>query len=139
MSRVDFAAVRPDTGFDEWAALKAITQDSRANLVSDIVGHPKGMPSMAELEYMNPSLSRSAITEHLTVLEDVEVIDSAEFPPGERPSRDLPYKFYFLTEQARDLFDRASLFDEGIWKDTYAQVIKTDEIERYEAITRPQI
>lgn len=138
MSRADFGSVRSGDGFDEWAALKAITQDSRANIISDLVGHPDGMPSMAELEYMNPSLSRSAITEHVEVLEEAGVVASVEFPPGQRPSRDLPYKFYFITDQARELFDRSNIFDERVWRDTYAQVQKTDEIERYEAVTRPQ-
>ena len=93
---------------------------------------------MAELRYTNPSLSRSAITEHIAVLEDAGVVDSVEFPPGERPGRDLPYKFYYITQQARKLFDRNNIFDSGVWKDTYAQVNKTDEIERYEAVVRPQ-
>jgi DNA-binding transcriptional ArsR family regulator len=138
MSRADFGGVRSSEGFDEWAALKAITQDSRANIISDIVGHPDGMPSMAEIEYMNPSLSRSAITEHIETLEEAGVVASVEFPPGERPGRDLPYKFYYITDQARNLFDRSNIFDEGVWKDTYAQVKKTDEIEQYEAVTRPR-
>ncbi len=43
-------------GFDTWTALKLITQDTRASLLSDIVGHPKGLPSVPELEYTNPSI-----------------------------------------------------------------------------------
>ena len=63
MSRsADIGAVRSDTGFNEWEALKAVTQDTRANVITDIVGHPKGMPSMKELDYMNPSVSRSTIS-----------------------------------------------------------------------------
>jgi DNA-binding HxlR family transcriptional regulator len=139
MSRPDVEAVRPEGEFDEWTALKAITQESRANIVSDLVGHPKGMPSMAELEYMNPSLCRSTITEHLDVLEEAGVVALAAFAPGQRPGRSLPYKFYHLTDQARRLFDRSNIFDEGVWTDIYAQVNKSDEIERYEAITRPQV
>ena len=138
MSRADTTEVRSSEGFDEWDALKAITQDSRANIISDIVGHPDGMSSMAELEYTNPSLSRSAISEHIAVLEEAGVVGSVEFPPGERPGRDLPYKFYYITQQASELFDRNNIFDSGVWKDTYTQVNKTDEIERYEAVVRPQ-
>lgn len=138
MSRADFSGARSGKGFDEWAALKAVTQDSRANLISDMVGHPTGMPSMAELEYMNPSLSRSAISEHLEVLRDAGVVETAEFPAGQRPGRDLPYKFYHISEQARELFDRSNIFDEGVWRDTHAQVKKTEAIERYESVTRPQ-
>lgn len=140
MSRsADIGTVRSDTGFNEWEALKAVTQDTRANLITDIVGHPKGMPSMKELEYMNPSVSRSTISGHLDTLIDVGVVDTVEFPPGERPARDLPYTFYYLTDDARELFDRNNLFDEGIWRDTYAQVRTTDEIDAAEAVTRPHI
>jgi DNA-binding transcriptional ArsR family regulator len=138
MSRADFSGARSSEGFDEWTALEAVTQDSRANLISDMVGHPDGMPSMAELEYMNPSLTRSTITGHLDVLKEAGVVATAEFPTGQRPGRDLPYKFYYITEQARDLFDRSNIFEKGIWQDTYAQVKKTEDIERYEEVTRPQ-
>lgn len=139
MPRADFGGMRLSEGFDEWAALTAITQEPRANIISDLVGHPKGMPSMAELEYMNPSLGRSTITEHLEVLEETGVVATAAFPPGQRPERSLPYEFYYITDQARLLFDRSNIFEEGVWTDTYAQVNKTDEIERYEAVTRPHV
>ena len=45
-----------------------MTQDGkkRANIIADIVGHPKGAPSVEELDYKNPSLSEDAIRRHLS-------------------------------------------------------------------------
>ncbi|WP_276248627.1 helix-turn-helix domain-containing protein [Haladaptatus sp. YSMS36] len=123
-------------GFDTWTALKLITQDTRASLISDIVGHPEGMPSVPELDYTNPNIGRSAIEGHLRKLTDAGVVEAVEFPKGER-RRDLPYKFYRITPEARELFDRNNLFSEDVWRETYAKVKKTPEIREIESMPRP--
>lgn len=125
-----------EESFDEWTALKLVTQDTRAGLLADIVGHPKGMASVPELDYMSPRIERSAIDEHLRKLVDAGVVEKTQLPAGER-SRDLPYTFYSLTEQARDLFDRNNIFDEAIWQDQYAKVEKTDKILEIQRAPRP--
>jgi hypothetical protein len=58
----------PDEGFDSWAALQKATDEPRANLIADIVGHPTGAPSVPELDHTNPSLGTDAIRRHLGVL-----------------------------------------------------------------------
>lgn len=123
-------------GLDEWDALKAITQDTRASLLADIVGHPKGMPSVAELDYTNPDVSRSTIDEHLRVLVDAGVVAREKLPPGER-SRDLPHTFYRVTDAGRELFDRNDLFDRTVWREQYARVEKTEEILAAQNAPRP--
>lgn len=133
MAIVERAAVE---GFDTWEAMNLITQETRASLLADVVGHPEGMPSIPELEYTNPDVGRSSITEHLARLEDAGIVARVEIPVGER-SRNLPYVFYHLTEEARDFFDRNDIFDEETWRAEYAKVEKTDRIERLEAMERP--
>lgn len=123
-------------GFDAWRALRLVTQETRASLVADVVGHPEGSITVAELDYLNPGVGRSAIVEHLGKLVDAGVLAKAELPPGER-SRDLPYTFYSLTDDARALFDRNDVFDREVWRAQYAKVEKTDEVERIEAMERP--
>lgn len=123
-------------GFDAWDALRLITQETRASLVADVVGHPEGSITVAELDYLNPGVGRSAIVEHLGKLVDADVLEKAELPPGER-SRDLPYTFYSLTDEARALFDRNGIFDRATWREQYERVEKTAEIERIEAMSRP--
>lgn len=123
-------------GFDAWRALQLVTQETRASLVADVVGHPDGSISVAELDYLNPGVGRSAIVEHLGKLVDAGVLEKTELPPGER-SRDLPYTFYSLTDEARALFDRNDVFDRDTWRERYETVEKTPEIDRIEAMARP--
>jgi DNA-binding HxlR family transcriptional regulator len=123
-------------GFDSWRALQKATDKKRADLLSDIVGHPKGMPSVEELDYMNPPLSDDAIRRHLAALEDVGVVQEREFETGER-LRDYPYKFYALTEEARELFDHNGLFPEEAWQRQYQSVEKTARIRDIETMPRP--
>lgn len=125
-----------EPGFDTWTALSAVTQETRASLVADVVGHPEGMVTVAEFDYLNPGVGRSTIDEHLRTLVDAGVLEKTELPPGQR-SRDLPYTFYSLTDEARTLFDRNGIFDAETWRAQYGKVEKTPEIERIESMPRP--
>lgn len=125
-----------DNQFDSWRALQKTTDKKRADILSDIIGHPKGMPSVEELDYMNPPLSDDAIRRHLHTLENVGVVREHEFEPGKR-LRDFPYKFYSLTEEARELFDRNGLFPEEAWQRQYRSVEKTSRIQEIEEMPRP--
>lgn len=124
------------TGFETWRALQKATDKKRADLLADIVGHPKGMPSVEELDYMNPPLSADAIRRHLSTLEDVGVVRVQELEPGNR-LRDYPYKFYELTDEARDVFDRNGLFPGDAWRRQYGSVEKTARIKDLESMPRP--
>lgn len=126
------------SGFDTWTALDAVTQDTRAEIVADVVGHPEGMPSVVELDYTNPGVKRSAIEEHLRTLVDAGVLAKEQLPVGER-SRDLPYTFYRLTADARELFDRNGIFDESTWREQYDRVQKTDDVRAAENARRPDV
>lgn len=123
-------------GFDAWRALQKATDKKRADILADVVGHPEGMPSVEELDYMNPSLSDDAIRRHLKELGDVSVVQERAFEPGDR-LRDYPYKFYELTDAARALFDRNGLFPEDAWQRQYQAVEKTARIREIESMPRP--
>lgn len=126
-----------DDDFDTWRALQAVTQETRAALLADVVGHPAGAPSVEELDYTNPDVSRSTIDEHLGVLVEAGVVEKVRLPPGER-SRDLPYTFYRITDAGRDLFDRNNLFDRAVWREQYERVEKPERILEAENAPRPQ-
>ena len=130
------AGREPDR-FNTWTALQKATDQPRANLIADIVGHPQGTPSVKELDYMNPALGEDAIRRHLGVLQDVEVVAELVVEPGDRV-RGYPYKFYQLTPEARELFDRNNLFPVDAWQRQYARVEKTGEITELEAMPRPE-
>lgn len=122
--------------FDSWRALQKATDTKRANLIADVVGHPKGAPSVRELDYMNPGLEADAIRRHLQILREVRVLEEFVVEPGDRV-RGFPYKFYTLTEAARQLFDRNDLFPEGAWRRQYERVQKTGAITEIEEMPRP--
>lgn len=121
---------------DEWKALEVVTQDTRAGILADIVGHPKGMASVRELDHANPRVERSAIEEHLRTLIDAGVVAKEQLPVGER-SRDLPYTFYRVTDAASELFDRNDIFDPKTWREQYAKVEKPDNVVAAEQTDRP--
>ena len=125
-----------DEEFDAWRALQKATDKKRANILADIAGHPEGMPSVEELDYMNPPLSDDAIRRHLKELMDVGVVQERAFEPGER-LRDYPYKFYELTDAARELFDQNGLFPEDAWQRQYQAVEKSARIREIETMPRP--
>ena len=122
--------------FDTWRALQKSTDKKRADIIADIVGHPKSAPSVEELDYMNPSLSDDSIRRHLKTLKDVDVVRETEFNRGER-LRDYPRKFYQLTDSARELFDRNGLFPSEAWQRQYQSVEKTARIRELENMPRP--
>jgi hypothetical protein len=122
--------------FEAWTALQKATDQTRANLIADIVGHPQKAPSVKELDYMNPALGEDAIRRHLGVLQDVGVVAELVVAPGDRV-RGYPYKFYQLTTSARELFDRNDLFPADAWQRQYARVEKPGDIAELEAMPRP--
>lgn len=122
--------------FEAWTALQKATDQPRANLIADIVGHPRKAPSVKELDYMNPALGEDAIRRHLGVLKDVGVVAELVVVPGDRV-RGYPYKFYQLTTSARELFDRNDLFPADAWQRQYARVEKPGDIAELEAMPRP--
>jgi predicted ArsR family transcriptional regulator len=123
--------------FDPWLALQRVTDATRANIVADVVGHPKGTPSVDEFAYTNSSLEADTIRNHLKVLAEAGVVAELTVPAGER-TRGYPYKFYRLTDAARDLFDRNGLFPADAWQRQYERVEKTAEIRELEAMPRPE-
>ncbi len=139
MSQPDASSLTPDdgsTGLDPITALSALDDTTRANIIGTIVGHPRGAPSKKELEYYNPSVAASTLTDHLSRLEEVGLIEVIE-RDREGLERGQPYRFFQLTATARELFDRNNLFEPDAYRAMFAEVEKTDEIEAAEAVERP--
>jgi DNA-binding transcriptional ArsR family regulator len=116
--------------------LSALDDTTRANIIGTIVGHPKGAPSKKELDYYNPSIAASTLTDHLIRLEEVGLIEAIE-RDREGLERGQPYRFFQLTIAARELFDRNNLFGPDAYRELFAEVEKTDEIEAAERVERP--
>lgn len=124
------------TDLDPVAALGALEDTTRANVVGTIVGHPKGAPSKKEIEYYNPGAAPSTITGHLDILEERGLVEPIERDRSGL-ERGQPYRFFRLTDAARDLFDRNGLFEADAYRAVFAEVERTEEIEAAEGVERP--
>lgn len=127
------------TGFDRFEAIKAIGDDNRASILADIAGHPEGLPTMKELELLNPDVTRQTLIERLEPLLDAGVVEKVEYRKSQRQGTWKPYTYYHITADARALLDDANLFDVDVWRDVQEQIAKTEEHERYESLDRPDV
>ena len=134
------AQITPSTGFQTdqqfFAITDALSEESRRDIVADIVAHPKGLPSMKELEFTT-GLHRSTIHGHLKKLMTAGVIEVSEFSAGDQ-TKGQPSKFYQITDTARKIFDRNNVFQEEHWQEMYSRVNKPAEIERAQEALRPE-
>lgn len=139
MAHPDPSSLAPgeDTaGLDPIEAFSALEDTTRANVIGTIVGHPKGAPSKKELAYYNPSVAASTLTGHLNRLREIGLVEVIQ-RDRDGLDRGQPYRFFRLTDAARDLFDRNNLYDPNAYRALFADVEKTDEIKAAEAVERP--
>lgn len=120
--------------------LNLITQETRSNLIQNILGHRWMMPSKLELDRYNPSKSPGTITGHLNKLTDEGVLIRAVIPQGER-SRSGPTAFFALTDRGYSLLEKHSVFIPKLDEIRYdhARVTKPDKVKQYELALRPTI
>jgi DNA-binding transcriptional ArsR family regulator len=135
--RSELSPTTDDQNLDPIKAFSALDDTTRANIIGTIVGHPRGAPSKKELEYYNPSVAASTLTDHLSRLEEVGLIEVIE-RDREGLERGQPYRFFRLTAAARELFDRNNLYDPAAYRELFAEGEKSDEIEAAEAVKRPE-
>lgn len=95
------------------------------------------MATLKELDYVDPSRSRSTIRQHLQHLVEVGIVEQVELPENRRQN-DLPDTFYRISEVGRRfLGDHNLLRAEETLREVYDWVEKPPEIERYESASRP--
>lgn len=118
--------------------LNVVTQETRFALLQDILGHPSGLPTLKELDYVNPSKSQTTIRQHLQQLVDVGIVAEVRLPEDRRQN-DLPYTFYGISDDGQQfLEDHKLLRAQDTLREIYDRVEKTDAITRYETAPRPQ-
>jgi DNA-binding transcriptional ArsR family regulator len=118
--------------------LNVVTQETRFALLQDILGHPSELPTLKELDYVNPSKSQTTIRQHLQQLVDARIVEEVLLP-DERRQNDLPYKFYGLSESGRQFLKEHKLLRaQDTLRAIYDRVEKTDAIKRYETAPRPE-
>ena len=110
--------------------LTVVTQETRFALLQDILGHPSELATLKELDYVNPSKSRTTIRQHLQQLVSASIVEEVLLPEDRRQN-DLPYKFYGISESGRQFLDEHKLLRaRDTLRDIYDNVEKPDEIKR---------
>jgi len=118
--------------------LTVVTQETRFALLQDILGHPSELATLKELDYVNPSKSRTTIRQHLQQLVDAGIVEEVLLPEDRRQN-DLPYKFYGISESGRQFLDEHKLLRaQDTLREIYDNVEKPDDIKRYETALRPE-
>ncbi len=118
--------------------LNVVTQETRFALLQDILGHPSELPTLKELDYVNPSKSQTTIRQHLQQLVDAGIVEEVLLPEDRRQN-DLPYKFYGISERGRQFLEEHKLHRaQDTLREIYDRVEKTDDIKRYETAPRPE-
>lgn len=118
--------------------LNVVTQETRFSLLQDILGHPWELPTLKELDYVNPSKSQTTIRQHLQQLVDAGIVEEVLLSEDRRQN-DLPYKFYGISESGRQFLEEHKLLRaQDTLREIYDRVERTDDINRYEAAPRPE-
>ena len=118
--------------------LNVVTQETRFALLQDILGHPSELPTLKELDYVNPSKSQTTIRQHLQQLVDAGIVEEVLLSEDRRQN-DLPYKFYGISTSGREFLKEHKLLQaQDTLRAIYDRVEKTDDIKRYETAPRPE-
>ena len=115
-----------------------VTQQTRFSLISDILGHPHQLPSMYELEELNPSVSEATVYKHIQKLIDAGVVKEVALDDGQR-RQGYPWKFYGLTDDGRAFLEAHNLLAA---EETLQQIYQTisdkpEKMVKYEHAPRP--
>ena len=115
-----------------------ITQQTRFSLISDILAHPQQLPSMYELEELNPSVSDATVYKHIQKLIDASIVKEVALDDDQR-RQGYPWKFYGLTEEGREFLKKHNLLAA---EETLQQIYETisdkpEKMVKYENALRP--
>ena len=117
-----------------------VTQQTRFALVNNILQHPDQLPSMYELEELNPSVSDATIYKHIQKLIDAGIVEEVALDDNQR-RQGYPWKFYGLTEEGREFLEEHNLLAA---EETLQQIYDTisnkpEKMVKYENAPRPEV
>ncbi|RLM53470.1 MarR family transcriptional regulator [Halobellus sp. Atlit-31R] len=115
-----------------------ITQQTWFSLISNILQHPDQLPSMYELEELNPSVSDATVYKHIQKLIDASIVKEVALDDDQR-RQGFTWKFYGLTEEGREFLDAHNLLAA---EETLQQIFDTisdkpEKMVKYENAPRP--
>ncbi|WP_436343335.1 PadR family transcriptional regulator [Natronorubrum sp. FCH18a] len=132
--------VGPVAGTETRELLHFVTQETRFALLTNILQHPEQLPSMYELEELNPSVSEATVYKHVQKLIDAGVVEEVALPDGER-RQGYPWKFYGLTDEGRAFLETHDvLAAEETLQRIYETISdKPEKMIKYENAPRPDV
>ncbi|MFC7227956.1 helix-turn-helix transcriptional regulator [Salinirubellus salinus] len=115
-----------------------VTQQTRFTLVNNILQHPDQLPSMYELEALNPSVSDATVYKHIQKLIDAGIVREVALEDDQR-RQGYPWKFYGLTDDGREFLEEHNLLAA---EETLQQIYETisdkpEKMVKYENAPRP--
>ena len=115
-----------------------VTQQTRFALINNILQHPEQLPSMYELEELNPSVSDATVYKHIQKLIGEGIVKEVALDDDQR-RQGHPWKFYGLTEEGREfLNDHNLLAAEETLQQIYDTISdKPEKMVKYENAPRP--
>ncbi|WP_222919206.1 MarR family winged helix-turn-helix transcriptional regulator [Natrinema sp. SYSU A 869] len=120
--------------------VRFVTQETRFALISNILQHPEGLPSMYELERLNPSVSDATVYKHIQKLIDAGIVEAVALPADER-QQGYPWKFYRLTDEGREFLESHNLLaaEETLQRIYETISDKPEKMIKYENAPRPDV
>ena len=151
MTEIDHENRQPSSNSDastnerrlDWLAehrnrLNIATQETRFNILQKIIGHPKQLPTLKELDYFMLDVSSSTIRNHLETLVDAGLVARVTLPEDQR-TRDNPHVFYGLTEEGRAALKDANLLKaEEVAQEATLSVDVPRDVKGYMQAPRPK-
>src|SRR6056297_2775422 len=115
-----------------------VTQQTRFALVNNILQHPEQLPSMYELEELNPSVSDATVYKHIQKLIEAGIVKEVALSDGER-RQGYPWKFYGLTDDGRAFLEKHNLLaaEETLQRIYETISDKSEKMVKYENAPRP--
>ena len=125
-------------GMESRELLHFVTQQTRFALINNVLQHPDQLPSMYELEELNPSVSEATVYKHTQKLVDAGIVKEVALDDDQR-RQGYPWKFYGLTEAGREFLEDHNLLAA---EDTLQQIYQTisdkpKKMVKYENAPRP--
>ena len=126
-------------GIESRELIHFVTQQTRFALINNILQHPDQLPSMYELEALNPSVSDATVYKHIQKLIDAGIVKEVALDDDQR-RQGYPWKFYGLTEEGQEFLDDHNLLAA---EETLQQIYDTisdkpEKMVKYEKAPRPE-
>ncbi|SDD78725.1 helix-turn-helix transcriptional regulator [Natrinema hispanicum] len=126
------------TGMETRELVHFVTQQTRFALIANILQHPEQLPSMYELEQLNPSVSDATVYKHIQKLIDAGIVKEVALDDDDR-RQGYPWKFYGLTDEGRAFLEEHNLLAaEATLQRIYDSIAdKPEKMVKYENAPRP--